>query len=81
MPHPLAGVERPSDRAGLRVAGRTDLAALLGGQGRPADARTVLQPVFGRFTEGFDTPDLIAAERVLAASGQVPDLRRPCERN
>jgi predicted ATPase/DNA-binding winged helix-turn-helix (wHTH) protein len=62
----------------LRAA--TDLAALLAGQGRPTDARNVLQPVFARFTEGFDTPDLIAAERVLAASGQVSDLRRPRDR-
>jgi predicted ATPase len=47
----------------LRTA--TDLAALWAGQGRPKDARALLQPVFGQFTEGSDLPDLKAAERLL----------------
>ena len=49
----------------LRTA--TDLAALWAGQGRSKDARALLQPVFGQFTEGVDTADLKAAEGVLAA--------------
>jgi predicted ATPase/DNA-binding winged helix-turn-helix (wHTH) protein len=48
----------------LRTA--TDLAALWAGQGRSKDARALLQPVFERFTEGSDLPDLKAAARVLA---------------
>ena len=48
----------------LRAA--TDLAALLIQQGYRDRARSVLQPVFEQFTEGFDTTDLIAAERLLA---------------
>jgi predicted ATPase/DNA-binding winged helix-turn-helix (wHTH) protein len=51
----------------LRAA--TDLAALLDVQGRPKDARTLLQPVFDQFTEGRDTADLKAAERLLATLG------------
>ena len=34
-------------------------------QGRGDDAPRVLQPVYDRFTEGFDTPDLRAAKRLL----------------
>jgi predicted ATPase/DNA-binding winged helix-turn-helix (wHTH) protein len=47
----------------------TDLAALLADQGRSDSARTLLQPVFGQFTEGSDTADLKAAERLLATLG------------
>jgi ATP/maltotriose-dependent transcriptional regulator MalT len=49
----------------LRTA--TDLAALWAGQGRSGDARALLRPVFEQFTEGADTADLKAAERVLTA--------------
>jgi predicted ATPase len=49
----------------------TDLAALWAGQGRSADARAVLLPVFEQFTEGSDTADLKAAERLLS---QLPQL-------
>jgi predicted ATPase/DNA-binding winged helix-turn-helix (wHTH) protein len=47
----------------LRTA--TDLAALWASQGRSADARALLLPVFEKFTEGSDTTDLKAAERLL----------------
>lgn len=47
----------------LRAA--TSLARLLRDQGRAEDAVAVLQPVYNRFTEGFDTADLIQAKRVL----------------
>jgi tetratricopeptide (TPR) repeat protein len=49
----------------LRAA--TDLAALLAEQGRFEEGRTLLQSVFAQFTEGRETPDLQAAERLLAA--------------
>jgi predicted ATPase len=45
----------------------TSLAWLLRDQGRPADALALLQPVYGRFTEGFDTADLKAAKALLDA--------------
>ena len=48
----------------LRTA--TDLAVLWAGQGRSRDGRALLQPVFERFTEGRETADLQAAERLLA---------------
>lgn len=47
----------------LRTA--IDLAGLLARQGRPAPARALLQPVLAQFTEGLDTADLRAAERML----------------
>jgi predicted ATPase/DNA-binding winged helix-turn-helix (wHTH) protein len=47
----------------LRAA--TSLARLMHRQGHDADARACLQPVFGRFTEGFGTADLIAAKQLL----------------
>jgi class 3 adenylate cyclase/tetratricopeptide (TPR) repeat protein len=48
----------------LRAA--TSLARLLAGSGRRAEARAVLAPVYGGFTEGFDRPDLQAAKALLA---------------
>jgi len=33
--------------------------------GRYTEARDLLTPVYGWFTEGFDTPDLIDAKRLL----------------
>jgi predicted ATPase len=40
----------------LRAA--VSLARLLSVEGRRTEARDLLSPVHGRFTEGFDTPDL-----------------------
>ncbi len=34
-------------------------------QGRHAEARHLLAPVYGWFTEGFDTPDLKEAKALL----------------
>jgi tetratricopeptide (TPR) repeat protein len=45
----------------------TSLAQLLRDQGRPADAMALLQPVYDRFTEGFDTVDLQAAKALIDA--------------
>jgi predicted ATPase len=42
-------------------------ARLLRDQGRPADAMALLQPVYGRFTEGFHTVDLQAAKALIDA--------------
>ena len=46
-----------------------DLAALSAGQGRTERARGLLRPVFAQFVAGSDTPDLQAAERLLASLG------------
>ncbi len=34
-------------------------------QGHSADAIACIQPVYDRFTEGFDTADLIGAKQLL----------------
>jgi predicted ATPase len=47
----------------LRTA--TDIATLWARRGRSEDARALLLPVFDQFTEGFETADLRAAERLL----------------
>jgi tetratricopeptide (TPR) repeat protein len=43
------------------------LARLRGDQGRRAEGRALLAPVYGWFTEGFDTPDLKEARTLLDA--------------
>jgi predicted ATPase len=48
---------------GLRAA--TSLARLRGDQGRRAEARDLLAPVYGWFTEGFDTADLKDGKALL----------------
>jgi predicted ATPase len=47
----------------LRAA--VSLARLRRDQGRCAEARELLAPVYGWFTEGFDTPDLKEAKALL----------------
>jgi predicted ATPase len=47
----------------LRAA--CDLAQMLRDQGRRADARDLLAPIHGRFTEGFDVNDLQRAKVLL----------------
>jgi predicted ATPase len=59
----------------LRAA--TSLARLLRDQGRSADAMALLQPVYDRFTEGFDTADLKAAKALLGALAE-PNAPRTC---
>jgi predicted ATPase len=48
---------------------------LLSDRGRSADARGLLQPIYDRFTEGFDTADLKAAKALLDALAEPADLR------
>ena len=47
----------------LRAA--VSVARLQRDQGRTAEARDLLAPVYGWFTEGFDTPDLKEAKTLL----------------
>ena len=49
----------------LELRAARDLARLWGEQGRRVDARDLLAPVYGWFTEGFDTPDLKEAKALL----------------
>jgi predicted ATPase len=49
----------------LELRAATSLARLWGEQGRRAEARELLAPVYGWFTEGFDTADLKDAKALL----------------
>ena len=49
----------------LELRAARDLARLWGEQGRRAEARDLLAPVYGWFTEGFDTADLKDAKTLL----------------
>jgi hypothetical protein len=44
-----------------------DVASCWRDQGKPQQARELLGPVYGWFTEGFDTPDLKEAKALLDA--------------
>jgi predicted ATPase len=57
---------RGCDQA-LRAA--TSLARLRRDQGKRAEARDLLAPVYAWFTEGFDTRDLIEAKALLEELG------------
>ena len=49
----------------LELRAATSLAMLLGEQGRRSEGYAVLAPIYGRFTEGFDTLDLKEAKALL----------------
>jgi hypothetical protein len=50
---------------GWKLRAAVDLAVLLRDRGALADAREVLAPVYGQFTDGFDTRDVMNARRFL----------------
>jgi predicted ATPase/DNA-binding winged helix-turn-helix (wHTH) protein len=58
----------------LRTA--TSLARLWAAQDRLDDARAVLAPVYGRFTEGFESADLSAAKFLLNELSRLPPAFR-----
>jgi len=47
------------------LRGATSLARLWGEQGRRAEASDLLAPIYGWFTEGFETADLKEAKALL----------------
>jgi predicted ATPase/class 3 adenylate cyclase len=49
----------------LELRAGTSLARLWRDHGKRSEARDILAPVYGRFTEGFDTPDLQHAKALL----------------
>jgi tetratricopeptide (TPR) repeat protein len=51
---------------GAQLHAANSLARFWRDQGRPQKARELLAPVYGWFTEGFDTPDLKEAKALLA---------------
>jgi predicted ATPase len=49
----------------LELRAAISFARLRVGQNRPDEARAILAPVHEHFTEGFSTPDLVAARKML----------------
>ncbi len=60
---PTHGFNAPCEAWELRTA--TSYARLMRDQGRVGEARDLLAPIYGWFTEGFDTPDLKEARALL----------------
>jgi class 3 adenylate cyclase len=63
-------VETAQRQKSLSMALRSALSLyrLLDKDGRTAEGRTLLKPIYERFTEGFDTADLVEAAAILQAS-------------
>jgi DNA-binding SARP family transcriptional activator/tetratricopeptide (TPR) repeat protein len=59
-------VAREQEARWLELRAAVSLARLWQGQGRRDDARELLADIYGWFTEGFDTVDLVEAKALLA---------------
>jgi predicted ATPase len=60
-------VARQQQAKSLELCAATSMARLWRDQGKPQQARELLAPVYGWFTEGFDTRDLKEAKALLDA--------------
>ena len=60
-------VAREQQAKSLELRATMSLARLWRGQGKRDEARQLLRPVYGWFTEGFDTLDLKEAKTLLDA--------------
>ena len=58
-------VARSQSAKSFELRAAMSLARLWRDHGRVAEARRLLAPVYGWFTEGFDTPDLRAAKALM----------------
>jgi predicted ATPase len=61
----VLGIAREQEAKFWELRAAVSLARLRRDQGRRAEARGLLAPVYGWFTEGFDTPDLKEAKALL----------------
>jgi predicted ATPase len=64
--HTALVIAREQGTRGYELRAATSLARLWSVQGRRGEARDLLAPVYGSFTEGFDTADLKEAGALLA---------------
>jgi len=64
--HRVLAIAREQGSHSLALRAATSLARLWRDQGKRAEARDLLAPIYGWFTEGFDTRDLIEAKALLA---------------
>ena len=63
------GIAREQEAKIWELRASMSLARLLHDQGRRAEARDLLAPIYGWFTEGFHTPDLKEAKALLGELG------------
>jgi tetratricopeptide (TPR) repeat protein len=59
------GVARQQQAKSWELRAATSMARLWRDQGKPQQARELLAPIYGWFTEGFNTPDLKQAKALL----------------
>jgi predicted ATPase len=64
--HRALAVARAQQAKSWELRAAMSLARLWRDQGKRSGARDLLAPVYGRFTEGFDTADLKTAKALLA---------------
>ena len=58
-------IAREQDARSLELRATTSLCRFWNKHGKESEARQLLIPLYGWFTEGFDTPDLIEAKALL----------------
>ena len=63
--HHALTIARHQEAKSLELRAATSLCRLWQRQGKPAAARALLTPIYGWFTEGFDTADLLEAKALL----------------
>ena len=63
--HRALAIAREQGARSFELRAATSLARLWRDQGKRAEARALLAPVYGWFTEGFTTRDLIDAKALL----------------
>jgi predicted ATPase len=64
--HRALAIAREQGARSFELRAATSLARLWRDQGKRAEARDLLAPVYAWFTEGFDTRDLVEAKALLA---------------
>ena len=67
--HQALDMARHQQAKSLELRAAMSLSRLWQQQGKRAEARELLAPIYGWFTEGFDTADLQEAKAVLAELG------------
>jgi predicted ATPase len=75
-------VARQQEAKSWELRAATNMARLWRDQGKPTEGRDLLAPIYGWFTEGFDTFDLKEAKALLdelAAASVAGSIRRPAK--
>ncbi|HSX77531.1 MAG TPA: hypothetical protein VLQ80_03005, partial [Candidatus Saccharimonadia bacterium] len=67
--HQALAIARHQQAKSLELRAATSLSRLWQRQGKRAEAYELLAPIYGWFTEGFDTPDLREAKALLDTCG------------